>query len=239
MSEAYQFAIGRSRALVLAACFVAAAVLLFFAGTITGMLYSGNREVAGRAVPTVPAAKPPELPTAKASDRSPSPAAAPGLGAASAAEPPASGPAGSVTSNTTGNRIGSATTADLAAPSAPATAPLATSSVAPSGAAAAAAKPGDSAAPPAAASPALVKPALAAATASAAANALPSEKPSPAPAPVETSYAIPLAVRVGSFAIKSNADTLMQSLRNMGYQPAMNHYSDARGRLWYVVKLGP
>jgi cell division protein FtsN len=61
----------------------------------------------------------------------------------------------------------------------------------------------------------------------------------PSPAIAETSYAIPLAVRVGSFSVKSNAETLMQSLRDMGYQPAMNQYTDARGRGWYVVKLGP
>ena len=54
-----------------------------------------------------------------------------------------------------------------------------------------------------------------------------------------TSYAIPLAVRVGSFSVKSNAATLMQSLRDMGYQPTLSPFTDARGRLWYVVKLGP
>ena len=50
---------------------------------------------------------------------------------------------------------------------------------------------------------------------------------------------IPLAVRVGSFSVKSNAETLMQSLKDMGYQPAMTQFTDTRGRLWYVVKLGP
>src|SRR5208337_1712137 len=58
--------------------------------------------------------------------------------------------------------------------------------------------------------------------------------------PVEkTSYAIPLAVRVGSFTVKSNADELMVSLKGMGYIPSMSHFTDTRGRLWYVVKLGP
>jgi len=31
----------------------------------------------------------------------------------------------------------------------------------------------------------------------------------------------------------------MQSLRDMGYQPAMSLYTDSKGRRWYVVKLGP
>ena len=57
--------------------------------------------------------------------------------------------------------------------------------------------------------------------------------------PVETSYAIPLGVRVGSFAVKGNAEALLQSLKDLGYRPAMSRYSDSHGRVWYVVKLGP
>jgi cell division protein FtsN len=53
------------------------------------------------------------------------------------------------------------------------------------------------------------------------------------------SYAIQLAVRVGSFSVKSNAETVTQSLRDMGYQPTLTHSTDAHGRVWYVVKLGP
>jgi hypothetical protein len=39
--------------------------------------------------------------------------------------------------------------------------------------------------------------------------------------------------------VKSNAEALMVSLEDMGYRPVMSRYSDERGRLWYVVKLGP
>jgi cell division septation protein DedD len=57
--------------------------------------------------------------------------------------------------------------------------------------------------------------------------------------PVEASYAIPLAVKVGSFAVKENAEGLMQSLKDRGYRPTISRSSDSRGRVWYVVKLGP
>ena len=57
--------------------------------------------------------------------------------------------------------------------------------------------------------------------------------------PVEASYAIPLAVQVGSFAGKENAEGLMQSLKDRGYRPTISRSSDSRGRVWYVVKLGP
>ena len=62
MSEAYQFAIGRSRALVLAGCFVAAATLLFFAGAITGTLYTTSRQSSAQAIVAAPSVKAPELP---------------------------------------------------------------------------------------------------------------------------------------------------------------------------------
>ena len=66
MSEAYQFAVGRSRALILAGCFVAAAILLFFAGAITGTLYTNSRQSSAQAVVAAPSVKAPELPDVKA-----------------------------------------------------------------------------------------------------------------------------------------------------------------------------
>jgi cell division septation protein DedD len=77
-----------------------------------------------------------------------------------------------------------------------------------------------------------------AAPAEASAKATP-QQPAAAPHPVEVSYAIPLAVRVGSFAVKENAEGLTQSLKDLGYRPVMSRWSDSRGRAWYVVKLGP
>ena len=71
MSEAYQFAIGRPRALILAGCFVAAAVLLFFAGAITGTLYTTGRQSSAVAVVNAPVVKVPELPAVKAPRRAP------------------------------------------------------------------------------------------------------------------------------------------------------------------------
>jgi cell division septation protein DedD len=205
MSEAYQFAIGRSRALILAGCFVAAAALLFFAGTITGTLYTASRQSSAAVAP--PSVKGPELPAVKASATGPS---APAAGQpASVAEVPTSE---------------SATTT-----LAPEESPIASSSIAADAAPA-------STGPPAAPSTA--------ATANAEVKPQPAAKPVPAATPTltqvtATSYAIQLAVRVGSFSVKSNAETLTRSLRDMGYQPTLSRSTDIHGRVWYVVKLGP
>jgi hypothetical protein len=48
-----------------------------------------------------------------------------------------------------------------------------------------------------------------------------------------------LSPSVGSFSMKENAEGLMQSLKDRGYRPMMSRSSDPRGRVWYVVKLGP
>ena len=72
-----------------------------------------------------------------------------------------------------------------------------------------------------------------------AAKSLSSAPEAASPRLVETSYAIPLAVKVSSFLVKSHADALMVSLRDLGYRPVMSHFMDTRGELWYLVKLGP
>jgi cell division septation protein DedD len=225
MSEAYQFAIGRSRALILAGCFVAAAALLFFAGAITGTLYTASRQSSAAVAP--PSVKGPELPAVKASATGPS---APAAGQpASVAEVPTSE---------------SATTT-----LAPEESPIASSSIAADAAPAATASVNteDPAALSSATAPASTGPPAApstAATANAEVKPQPAAKPVPAATPTltqvtATSYAIQLAVRVGSFSVKSNAETLTRSLRDMGYQPTLSRSTDIHGRVWYVVKLGP
>ena len=119
----------------------------------------------------------------------------------------------------------------------PAATPAATASVNPEGSAASSSA--------AASTPSTNPPAAPSAVATGNSPAPPQQaaKPASAPAPPQAitapSYAIQLAVRVGSFSVKSNAETVTQSLRDMGYQPTLNRSTDIRGRVWYVVKLGP
>ena len=229
MSEAYQFAIGRPRALILAGCFAAAAVLLFFAGAITGTLYTTSRQSSAVAVVNAPVVKVPDLPAVKAPEAGAGLSPPPAGRAASAAEAPASG--SSPISPAPGAE---STIASSVAP--PAATPAATASVSPEGSAASSSA--------AASTPSTNPPAAPSAVATGNSPAPPQQaaKPASAPAPppiAAPSYAIQLAVRVGSFSVKSNAETVTQSLRDMGYQPTLNRSTDIRGRVWYVVKLGP
>lgn len=221
MSEAYQFAIGRSRALILAGCFVAAAVLLFFAGAITGTLYTSARQSSAQAVVNAPVVKAPELPSVKAPEAGAGSSAPSEDQAASAAEAPASGSATSTPAPE-----------ESPAPASAATPPSAMTSA--NAEASAASTPAAVSAPPTnlPAAPSAV------ATVNPRAAAKPASAPAP-PAIAAPSYAIQLAVRVGSFSVKSNAEAVTQSLRDMGYQPALSRSIDLHGRVWYVVKLGP
>jgi hypothetical protein len=221
MSEAYQFAIARPRALLLAGCIAATALLVFFAGAITGTLYTSNRQAFARAVIPIPVVKPPELPTVKA----PAIAATPTTPTVDQDAPAAQESASEPLPNPVSTEMAPAISTNQAAATTALTA--ATTPAAPKTSA------------PASPATASAGTAQAATTPTSQATATAENKTTSAPAPVETSYAIPLAVRVGSFSVKSNADTLMQSLRNMGYQPAMSRFIDARGSTWYVVKVGP
>jgi cell division septation protein DedD len=198
VSDVYHFSLDRARVLLLAGCFAAAAILLFFAGSISGMLFSGGRAAASRTSQLKPVMKP-----------------AQSLGSA-AQKPPAE--------PTPASASGSSTNASAQTPQ-----PLAVAA----GTAVAAASAPIATAP---ATPAAIP---AAQPASASVEAKPPQPAVASPRPVEASYAIPLAVRVGSFAVKSNAEALMVSLEDMGYRPAMSRYSDESGRQWYVVTLGP
>ena len=202
MSADYNFSLDRTRVLLLAGCFVAAAILLFFAGSISGMLYSGGRAAALRTPHPMSAAKPARS-LNSASQKTP---AAPPPASASDAPSSASAPTPPPVAVAAGTAV-----ASVAAPIA--------------------------AAPATAAAPAITAPQPTAPAAGA--EAKPPQPAVAVPRQVEASYALPLAIRVGSFTVKSNAEALMVSLEDMGYRPVMSHYSDERGRLWYVVKLGP
>jgi pyruvate/2-oxoglutarate dehydrogenase complex dihydrolipoamide acyltransferase (E2) component len=108
MSDDLKFSIQRTRALVLAGCFAAVSVLLFFAGMVTGLLYSGTHAKTTLIVsaPTAPARphgapdKTPEAPTDAAATSStastpdePTPSSTAPAATAAAAAPPSISPA--------------------------------------------------------------------------------------------------------------------------------------------------
>jgi cell division septation protein DedD len=206
MSDDLKFSIQRTRALVLAGCFAAVSVLLFFAGTVTGLLYSGAHAettlvVSAPAAPARPHSTPDKTPEA------PTDAAA-----ASFATPPPDKP-------TPSSGAPAAATTPPAAPPAPSTATAKT----PPATAASSAAPGTTGAQATAPPPTKLSSADASDTAS----------------ETEPSLTIPLAVQVGAFAVKSNAETLVQSLGDMGYKPVVSRSTDAHGHQWYVVRIGP
>lgn len=207
MSDNYKFSIQRSRALVLAGCFAAVSLLLFFAGTITGLLYSG---IHAKAMPVVFA------PTAATHTHS-----APDKAPEDSAEPATS----SSTTPPSDDLIPSSVAATTTPAAAVATPP--------------------SALPATGKTTATATPSAAGAAADALASADPPTKPSSAQPPetapqtTDASLTIPLAVQVGAFAIKSHAETLVQSLGDMGYKPVVSRSTDVRGHHWYVVKVGP
>jgi cell division septation protein DedD len=217
MSDDLQFSMRRSWALVLAGCLAVATILLFFAGTVTGLLYSGDRGKTAQVAALSPAAKP----TQSGAEIAPAKPVV-DIAAAPPAELPSGRPAlaSDPANNPTPNEAG-----PVALPSSTGVLPVPPLAVA---------KPK----PP---QPATSADFVTALTAAGVSTKPPAPEASAAPArPVEaSSLVIPLAVQVGAFAIKSNATTLAQSLRDMGYKPAISRSTDTRGRVWYLVKLGP
>ncbi|HTF67432.1 MAG TPA: SPOR domain-containing protein, partial [Edaphobacter sp.] len=205
VSAVYNFSLDRGRALLLAGCTAAAAVLLFFAGSISGILYSGGRPILARATQPAPIAKPMQSPAAN-----PKNAAAP---AALAASPIIASEAAQTSAPAAGALASSAVEA-APVPQEPASATVSVASTAET--------------KTEVSTPAALN-----------AEAKPHQAVVAASRPVEASYAIPLAVKVGSFSVRENAEGLMQSLKDRGYRPMMSRSSDSGGRVWYVVKLGP
>lgn len=210
MSDDYKFSIQRSRALVLAGCITAVSVLLFFAGTVTGLLYSGIH------AKTAPVVLAPTIATRTHSGPEKAPE--------DSAEP--------VTSSSATSPSDDPIHSSVAATTAPAAAVATPSSALPA--------PATAKTPPAtaASSPASGADALASAAAPPTAPSS-TQPPVTAPQTSDASLTIPLAVQVGAFAIKSHADTLVQSLGDMGYKPQLSRSTDTRGHHWYVVKVGP
>jgi cell division septation protein DedD len=210
VSAVYNFRLDRARVLLLAGCTAAAAVLLFFAGSISGILYSGGHPILARATQPAPIAKPMQSRAAK-----PKNVAAP---AALAASPIVASEAAQTSAPAAG-AVASSSSNSAAVEAAPV--PQERASVRVS-----VASTTDTKTEPSTQAGLNTKP-------------KPQQAVAAAPRAVESSYAIPLAVKVGSFSVKENAEGLMQSLKDRGYRPVMSRSSDSGGRVWYVVKLGP
>lgn len=224
--------ISRKRAVAIGACLTVAAALLFFAGSLSGILYSASQfsvfeeaHLTSAGQRGNAASTPKQMVAASATH--PAAAAGPAPNSAAAPGAAAAAPAASVTpqpAQTAAIATGSTAPAVLAvANSASTSAGMPPQTVA--------ADSGASSAPAAASETQESQPAQATSGSTAGANG--------SAAFASASYAIPLAVQVGSFTAKSNADALVQSLKNLGYSPLTSFFTDAQGKVWYVVKLGP
>jgi cell division septation protein DedD len=210
MSQPFTIQLSRRRVIALTACLIGAAVLLFIAGTATGLLVASQATVGDAIAPkqlnaektVLPPSQPKPSQQASKADASQQPDTAPD--AAETALPdaqPGDGPP---------------VETHLPQPqSAPAPAPAsdATGAVDP---AAASSRP----------------------TAGSASNPHPAS-PASSPQTAEESDGVPLAVKVCSFSSKAAADKMIASLAEHGYQASLTHSIGADGRAWYVVKLGP
>ena len=221
MSEIFDIQISRGRAITVAGCLIAAGVLLFAAGTVAGLLMASSSVQSQLSAAQLPAVKPALEPAKKiTAARAPSDSGAPGAAGPSEEALPAV-EAASQTTAPAGGPLPQQAASSAPQPPAPASTvpapPLAEAA---------------SAARPAPASPS--RDAANAARESAPGLASASADPS-----AESSYAIPLAIKVCSFSGKASAEAMITALAAKGYRASLGHSSGANGRTWYVVKLGP
>ena len=221
MSEIFDIQISRGRVITVAGCLIAAGVLLFAAGTVAGLLMASASVQSLLSTAQLPASKPAVEPKKKITAAPPPSDSAPADEASASDE---AMPAVEAASQTTAPNVGPLP--QQAASASPQ--PLAPGSKVPAPPLAVAA----SAAPPA---PASSSRAASNATKESAAGA---DSASAAPS-AESSYAIPLAIKVCSFSGKASAEAMITALAAKGYRASLGHSSGANGRTWYVVKLGP
>ena len=210
MSQPFTIQLSRRRAFALTACLTGAAVLLFIAGTATGLLVASQATVGDAIAPKQLNAKKTLLPSAQ-----PKP---PEQGSKAEASQQSAETAPDAAETAPDVQPANATPAEINSQpqSAPAPAPAsdATGAVAP--AAAISSRP----------------------TAGSASNPEPASAVSSSQVATEDN-GIPLAVKVCSFSSKASADKMVASLAEHGYQASLTHSIGADGRTWYVVKLGP
>jgi hypothetical protein len=221
MSEIFDIQISRGRAITVAGCLIAAGVLLFAAGTVAGLLMASASVQSQLSAAQLPAVKPLAEPAKKiTAARAPSDSGAPSEAGASGEAMTAVVAASQTAAPTAGPLPQQAASAGPQPPAPASKVPAPPLALA------------ASAAPPAPASSS--RAALPAASESAPGLASASADPS-----AESSYAIPLAIKVCSFTGKASAEAMIAALAAKGYRASLGHSSGANGRTWYVVKLGP
>lgn len=210
MSKAYEFAISKKLSIVLALCCGLAAIMLFVAGTLSGLLLSPRYLAQAQAKPA----------SGEAALQASAKSAAAAKPEASAVQQPPGGTPPAVSSPT--------------APSGQAVPSVAPKAVAP------AATPAIANAASFAATASLATPVGASASAppgGETAQTGDSAKSEPASAP--DVYPVSLAVQVGSFTVEQNANRLAESLKQLGYPAEIVQRLDSRQRTLYIVRLGP
>ena len=226
MSKVYEFAISRKLSIVLALCCTLAAVLLFVAGTMSGVLLSPRyaASVQPKAKREVAAATHDPAKTASSEGRQ-SVCGTPPSAAPAAPDAVQSAKAPTIPQSNTPK-------SDAAPQPLPSTAEAGDSDKESAG--------------PVAVAGNLRQAGLTSSSSSGtsdAANAGPAASPKspikPAMPTVADPYAVSLVVQVGSFMVEENATRLADSLRQLGYPAEIVQRTDWRQRLWYVVRLGP
>ena len=239
MSKIYEFSISRKLSILLALCCVLGAVLLFVAGTMSGLLLSPRYSAYTQPKSKAKVAELTPAPTKSGLPGAQQPAAK--MPALSAAAPPQAS-AGSLA--TVSNQPSSASVQPTSAPTSlpPAAAPAQPlSGVSAAGMSPTATKPATSlgaetdGSENAEASETPVSAATLTGGTPAAIEALAKKVTPPPPDP----YAISLVVQVGSFTVEENAKRLADSLLQLGYPAEIVQRTDTHQRLWYVVRLGP
>jgi SPOR domain len=220
MSEIFNIQMSRGRVITVVGCLILAGVLLFAAGTVAGLLMASASVQSLSAAAQLPETKP----AVKHARITSEPAAPVPSDSALAAGAEASAETMAAADRATAPASQTATSAVSSPQPAPSPAPALTVSAPPSAAVAATR-------PPAAASSGTA-PNAGKESASGAASAT-------AEPAADSSYAIPLAVKVCSFTGKTSAEAMIASLASKGYRASLGHSSGTGGRTWYVVKLGP
>jgi len=214
MSNFYSLDLSRARAIAIIACFVAAGVFLFVAGTASGLLLASASS--GRKTPqeTLPTKQPVAVPITTPDKREPSDQAE---SMEQTAEMGSDQPTPNAESVPTLVAL-SPSAQDVAGSPNPKASPQGTGL----------------------ASDATSKsPAIDTTAKQPVADRDAGNASGPAQQATAVSYAVPLSIKVCSFAGRSSAESLVHALTSKGYHATLVQSVGALGRTWFVVKLGP
>ena len=214
MSNFYSLDLSRARAIAIVVCFVAAGVFLFVAGTASGLLLasgSSGRKPLQETLPTKQPVSVPGGPPGKQEQVDQAESMEQTADAGADEPTPAAASVPTLVALSRSAQVASGSPSPTAAPQGIGTT-------------------GASAAQPASIDAKAKQPVPDRDTAGPLGTA---QQATPA------SYAVPLAIKVCSFAGRSSAETLVHVLTNKGYHATLVQSVGALGRTWFVVKLGP